>query len=68
MLQDATCVIWNYNGEVLQKFKGHKVCDLTCFEGLGVLMAGSEFKQIFTSVMQALLSLKKLTLNSPSMG
>ena len=26
-LQDATCLIWNYSGEIVQKFKGHKVCD-----------------------------------------
>ena len=23
--QDATCFIWNYEGQVVQKFKGHKV-------------------------------------------
>lgn len=23
--QDSTCCVWNYNGDVLQKFKGHKV-------------------------------------------
>lgn len=25
LFQDATCCIWNYSGNVLHKFKGHKV-------------------------------------------
>ena len=25
LLQDATCCVWNYDGKVIQKFKGHKV-------------------------------------------
>lgn len=29
-VQDACCLVWNYRGEIMQQFRGHKVRTVTC--------------------------------------